>query len=371
LTEALRLPHQIGVTQVLATAAIGVSLFPEDGEDIDTLRANADRAMYSAKSAGGNRFESFSAELAERARERLELQRNLGEALHKGELVLFYQPQFDLKTNRITALEALLRWRHPQRGLLRPDQFLQMAEDSGLILPIDAWALETACREIRRFSDAGCGGIRIAVNVSGRQFVCPGFEDQVRRAVEECGIKPGLLELELTEDLIMEDFGRSHQKIENLRRLGVRVSIDDFGAGKCSLSIIRRLTLDQWKIDRSFIQDLGGGQKDTQLVESIIRLARGMGVSAVAEGVESIPQLRALRAAGCEQAQGFLLGMPRPAAEIARLILHLPPLGALRARPIMPAAQNPMWLDTESPEPVCSAPVLAKGSLAGFLTVGN
>ncbi len=371
LAEALRSPHQVGGNQILATAAIGVSLSPKDGEDINTLRANADRAMYRAKSAGGNRFEFYSAEFDEEARDRLELQQNLVEALDKEELALFYQPQFDLKTNQITALEALVRWRHPQRGLLRPDQFLQLAEDSGFILSLDAWALETACRQIRRFSDAGCGRVRISVNVSRRQFVRPGFEDQVLRAIQHCEIEPGLLELELTEDLVMRDFGRARQKIESLRKLGVRVSIDDFGSGSCSLSLLRDLALDQWKIDRSFVRDLDGGKRASQLLESIVRLARGMGVSAVAEGVESVPQLRALRAVGCEQAQGFLLGMPRPAAEIARLILHLPPLGSLRPRAILPAAQNPMWRAAHTPEPVPSAPTLSTGSLAGFLTVGS
>jgi diguanylate cyclase (GGDEF)-like protein len=369
VAETLRASFQIEGHQLAATAAIGVSLFPEDGHDVETLCANADRAMHCARAAGGDGFSCYSAGLGELAKDRLELEQHLSSALANGELVLYYQPQYNLQTRKLVALEALLRWRHPERGLLRPSHFLGLAEDSGQILNIGSWVLETVCREIRNVLDAGYGGVRFAVNVSPRQFVRPGFEDFVLRTIQRARIDPKLLELDLPETLVMRDFNNSRARIDRLRKMGVRVALDDFGSGTSSLGDLRNLTVDCLKIDGSLIHGLGGDAKSAQFVESVVGLARSLGICAVAEGVESIPQLRALRAAGCEVAQGYLLGMPRPANEVLRLVSGAPVSGCAQFRAVYPRAQNPMWSAGHTIQPVDVPSPLATKTMEAGLTV--
>ncbi len=371
LAEALRAPCDIDGHRVAVTAAVGVSLFPDDGADIETLIASADRAMYSAKGAGGDGFSCFSAELAEAAKDRRELGQHLAAALDSGQLCLYYQPLYHLQTRKLVSLEALLRWKHPERGLLRPDVFLDLAEDSGQSPRIGAWVLDTVCRQIRALADAGCGPVRIAVNVSPRQFLRPGFEQTVMRAVRSHRIHPGLLELDLSESLVMRDFRSSRQRIEELRRFGVRVTLDDFGTGGASLGDLQALAIDNLKIDRSFIRTLGGDPRRAEFIGSIVGLARSLGVTAVAEGVESIPELKALRAAGCEVAQGYLFGMPRPEHEIRRLISGVPVVDHAQFRPVAPRAQNPMWSAHHEIEPVAPPAPKAKMALGAHLTLAG
>ena len=371
LADALRNPFGVAGHDIAISGTVGISLYPEDGQDHSALCENADRAMYRAKREGRGRVACYTKELGEMARERLEMEQHLRTALDKGELVLFYQPQFDLRTRKLAALEALLRWRHPERGVLRPDRFLPMAEDCGLILPIGVWAMDAVCRQVRDMRDSGCAPVKIAVNVSRPQFFRPDFEEAVKRAVRESGIEPASLVLEMTEDLVMRDFNQSRLRIGRLRKFGVCVSIDDFGTGGASLRLLQKLPIDSLKIDRSFIHDLGASPRSLQLVDSIIRLARGLGVSAVAEGVESIPQLKALRSLGCDQAQGYLFGMPLPAAEIGRWMSRDRVLCAVRARPVMPPAKNAMWVATEEVQPLGSAIPVARGTLGSALTLAR
>jgi len=369
LADALRSAFEVDGHGIVVSGTIGVSLYPDDGQDHALLCENADRAMYRAKAEGRGRVACYAPELGEIARERLELEQHLRTALDKGELVLFYQPQFDLKTRKLAGLEALLRWRHPEYGVLRPDRFLSMAEDSGLIVPIGVWTLEAVCRQVRGIQNLGCKPIEIAVNVSRPQFFRPDFEETVQRAVREAGIEPASLVLELTEGLVMKDLNQSRQKTENLRKFGVHVSIDDFGAGGASLSLLQRLPIDSLKIDRCFIQELGASRRSLELVDSIIRLARGLGVAAVAEGVETIPQLKALRSLGCDLAQGYLFGMPLPAGDIWRWMSHDRVPGAVRPRSLMPPDRNPVGVARDKVQPLASGIPLTKRTLETSLSV--
>jgi diguanylate cyclase (GGDEF)-like protein len=371
LAEALRAPCDIGGHRICVTAAVGVSLFPDDGADIETLIASADRAMYSAKRAGGDGFSCYCAELAEVAKDRRELGQQLAAALDSGQLCLYYQPVYHLQTRKLVALEALLRWKHPERGLLRPDVFLELAEDSGQSPKIGAWDLDAVCGKIRALGDAGCGPVRIAVNVAPRQFLRAGFEETVMHAVRSHRIHPALLELDLSERLLMRDFRSSRRRVDALRRFGVRVTLDDFGTGGASLGDLLALAIDSLKIDRSLIRALGGDPRRAEFIGSIVGLARSLGVAAVAKGVESIPELKALRAAGCEAAQGYLFGMPRPEHEIQRLISGLPVAGYAHFRPVAPRAQNPMWSARHEIEPLAPPAPRAKTALGACLTLAG
>jgi EAL domain-containing protein (putative c-di-GMP-specific phosphodiesterase class I) len=300
------------------------------------LIKNADRALYQAKQDGKNTFQFYTPKLGEVEHQRLELETQLGRALERGELALHYQPQFDLRTGALAGVEALLRWNHPQLGLVPPASFLPIAEHNGLIVPIGAWTLRTACRQARELERAGLGRLRVAVNVSGLQFAHPGFTELVVGAVEEAGIEPNLLELELTESMVMRELDESAPRMSKLRALGVRISLDDFGAGYSSLGNLQRLPIDCLKINQSFVRELGDHAKTPLLVESIVALAQGLGVWATAGGVESQTQLNVLQATGCDGAQGYLFGRPLPAEELLSSILRSPTNGRPRSFVIMP-----------------------------------
>ncbi len=244
------------------------------------------------------------------------MENQLGGALARCELALNYQPQFDLKTGKIVGLEALLRWRHPQLGSVSPTSFIPVAEESGLIVQLGTWALQTACQQARRLQSSSSLPIRMAVNVSSLQFARADFVDVVAKTIDEAGIEASLLELELTESLLMKNMDESASRLKTLKKLGVHLSLDDFGTGYSSLTYLQRLPIDSLKIDQSFVHDLGHSSKAPLLVASIATLARSLGMLAVAEGVESSGQLSAVRAAGCDVVQGFLLGRPALAEDL-------------------------------------------------------
>ncbi|MCC7175158.1 MAG: GGDEF domain-containing protein [Bryobacterales bacterium] len=327
-----------------ASGVVGVSLFPDDGLESETLRENAAKAMQRAREKGRGPVTGCSPELGEIATDRMDLERRLKSALDSGELALFYQPQFDLKTRKLTTLEALVRWNHPQRGLLRPEHFLGIAEDCGLILPLDAWALCAACRQIRLMQRGGGVPARVAVNISEVRFFRDDFEETVKQAIAENEIEPDFLVLELSERWVMKDLSRSRRKVERLRRMGVRIAIDNFGAGGASLDLLQSMPIDSLKIDRSFIRNLGVYPRSARLVGSILNLARDLGVPAVAEGVESIPQLKALRSLGCDLAQGYLFGMPLPPSSLSRWVSPENAFCEVFRRAVIPLASNPIWV---------------------------
>jgi diguanylate cyclase (GGDEF)-like protein/PAS domain S-box-containing protein len=312
LLGSFRTPFQLKGYELFVGASMGIAVYPQDGEDVNALLRNADAAMYEAKRRGKNRYQAFTPDMSDAAVERLELENNLRAALDRSELVVYYQPQFSLTTNRVVRFEALLRWNHPRLGLISPDKFIPIAEESGLIIPIGDWVLHEACRQIREWSAASLRGIKVGVNVSAVQFGRADFVASVAQALENTGLEPERLELELTETFVMHDFEESESKIIQLRKLGVGVSIDDFGTGYSSLNYLQRLPIDAVKIDRSFVRDIASSNKSRSLMQGMASLAHSLGMRVVVEGVETPEQLQIIRSLGCDEVQGFLLGRPGP-----------------------------------------------------------
>jgi diguanylate cyclase len=292
-------------TELHTTASIGISLYPVDGSDSDTLVAHADEAMYFAKQAGRNGFHFFNPTMSVFSRERLDLERDLRRALPMKQFEVHYQPKVDVVTGRMNSAEALLRWRHPTRGLVGPLEFIPIAEETGLMLPIGEWVLREACRQARQWQREGLPFLRIAVNISPIHFRQSKFLDIVRSALLDHDLEPQYLEIELTETTVMDHAENSVNILEELSRMGVLVSIDDFGTGYSSMSYLRRFPIDKLKIDRSFINDMTTNSDAASIVKAIISLAHSLRLKVVAEGVETAEQLKQLQDLGCDQFQGF------------------------------------------------------------------
>ena len=316
VVEAVRGPFQVDGHELFVTASAGISVAPDDGGDADTLLKHADVAMYRAKEAGSDGFKFFAPAMNERARERLELEGALRRALPQGQLRLHYQPVFDVASGAPVAVEALLRWEHPERGLLGPDVFLELAEATGLIASIGAWVLREACRATEVLRRDGHPELRVLVNLSARQFLEDDLVEQVRAVLVSEGVRPELLELEVTESLAMRDADATEASLHALKALGVRISIDDFGTGYSSFGYLRRFPLDTLKIDRAFVRDADTDDGAAAIAAAIIAMGHRLGLSVVGEGVERPAQLEFLRANRCDAAQGFLLGRPVPASEL-------------------------------------------------------
>jgi diguanylate cyclase (GGDEF)-like protein/PAS domain S-box-containing protein len=315
LLDALKAPFKVDAFELFVSASIGISIFPRDGRDSVTLLRNADNAMYRAKNQGKNVFQFFTPDLAAAALEQLELENALRRSMGNGELQLYYQPQLAIG-GRLAAVEALLVWNHPKLGVIPPAQFIPVAEESGLIVEIGAWVLEEACRQTVAWRQAGYEPVKVAVNVSPVQFARADFVETVAQVLSHSSLDPSLLELELTESVVMRDFEESSRQMERLRALGASISIDDFGTGYSSLSYLRRLPIDTIKIDRSFVKELDVDSNTMPLVQAIVSLAHGLRLDVVAEGVETEHQMRALRTIGCDKVQGYLLSAPLPASQI-------------------------------------------------------
>jgi EAL domain-containing protein (putative c-di-GMP-specific phosphodiesterase class I) len=297
--------------------SIGISIFPQDGADAEALVEGADAAMYRAKDRGRNTFEIFSPTLRSEANERLALEASFRKALTEEELVLHYQPKVDLRTGRITGAEALVRWNHPEQGLLYPGVFVPMAEQTGQVVALGEFVIAAACEQLEAWRDAKLGDLRVAVNVSARQLR-HGLAEFVSRALRETQLAGRCLDLELTESAALESLDLTVKELEDLRSIGVTCSIDDFGTGYCGLSYLSRLPIDALKIDRSFITALADGP-DT-IVAAIISLGHSLGLKVIAEGVETGDQLAYLARRGCDEMQGYLFSKPLPADEFAALV---------------------------------------------------
>jgi len=310
--------HRLTVegAQLVPSTSIGIAIAPGDGADAGTLLKNADLALYRAKEAGRGTYAFFETGLNERAQERRQLESDLRLALERGEFEVYYQPLFDLQHNRICSFEALLRWHHPKRGLVSPVEFIPVAEDTGLIVPIGAWALREACRGAAGWPDH----IRVAVNASSVQFHRGGFHETVVQALGGSGLDPSRLEIEITESIFLEGSEATLKLLHGLRGLGVRVALDDFGTGYSSLSYLQSFPFDKLKIDRSFIQNILTRPGASAIVRAITDLARALGIETTAEGVEETAQLNELRAHGCTSVQGFLFAEPMPKREVAKLL---------------------------------------------------
>jgi diguanylate cyclase (GGDEF)-like protein/PAS domain S-box-containing protein len=300
-------------------ASIGISLYPSDGADAETLMRNADTAMYFAKDSGRANFQYFTQHMNVAAQQRLTLENSLRRALENHEFELHYQPLHDLRDRSITGVEALIRWRQPDGTLVSPGEFIAVAEDSGLIVPIGEWVLREALRQARVWQSEG-RPLRMAVNVSANQLSRPSFADRLRRMLEETGVDPSLVELEVTEGVIVEGAGEAREAIDQIAALGVGIAIDDFGTGYSGLAYLKRLPIDTVKIDQSFVRDLTIDPDDAAIVTAIVAMARSLGVDVIAEGVETEEQVAELKRLGCYRAQGYLLSRPMPAASITRLL---------------------------------------------------
>jgi diguanylate cyclase (GGDEF)-like protein/PAS domain S-box-containing protein len=307
------------------TASIGISTYPADGDDMQNLLKNADIAMYRAKEQGKNNYQFYSAQMNVHTLERLTLESDLRRALERNEFVLNYQPKVHIGSGRITGMEALVRWQHPTNGLVPPMKFIPLAEETGLIVPIGLWVLKTACAQNKAWQARGLPPLRIAVNLSARQFVHEDLLRDVAGVLEETGLDPTLLELEITESMVMKDPAHAVKLLSGLKGMGIPLSIDDFGTGYSSLSYLKRFPLDSLKIDRSFIRDLPDDADDTAITRAIVAMAHGLKLSVIAEGVETEEQLDFLRATGCDEMQGYLFSKPVSASEFECLVLDYSP----------------------------------------------
>ncbi len=312
--------HSVEEQELHITTSIGISIYPDDGVDAETLIRNADTAMYQAKENGRQSYRFFESEMNVRAVERQSMEAGLRRALERQEFALHYQPKIDLTTGRITGAEALLRWMHPTQGQIPPVQFIPIAEACGLILPIGAWVLRQACHQAQAWNDAGLPPITMAVNVSAMEFRDNGFLERVILILRETGLNPALLEIELTESVLMKQAESTAAILKTLRDKGVQVAIDDFGTGYSSLSYLRKFPVDALKIDRSFIQQIGASVDDATIVTAVIGMARSLKLRVVAEGVETQDHLEFLRSHQCDEAQGYYFSRPVPSLEFARLL---------------------------------------------------
>lgn len=310
ILDAFRPQFYLHGHETFITTSIGISLYPNDGNDADTLLKNADAAMYRAKEGGKNDYQFFALEMNEHARQRLILETQLRHALGRGEFQLHYQPQMHLASGHITGAEVLLRWMLPEVGLVAPHTFIPLAEETGLVVEIGEWVLYKACLQHREWRESGKPILRIAVNLSSRQFKQDNLAQNIIRIVKDTDMDPTLLELELTESVLMQDAYAAAEILRELKSVGIQLAIDDFGTGYSSLNYLRRFPLDKLKIDKSFIHDIPGNQEDMTITKAIVALARNLHLGVIAEGVENKSQLAFLKSLKCDEVQGYLIGYP-------------------------------------------------------------
>ncbi|MDO9188890.1 MAG: EAL domain-containing protein, partial [Sulfurimicrobium sp.] len=320
--KALASPFIVREQEIFITASIGIAVYPDDEQTVDGLVKDADAAMYQAKSQGRNSYHFYTPDLNHRALERLAMENSLRHALERDELELHYQPRISLETGRITGIEALLRWNHPDRGLIPPARFIPIAEETGLIVPIGEWVLHTACTQNKAWQNAGIAPINVAVNLSVRQFTEPGLLEMVDAALKKSGLDARYLDLELTESLLMQDHVNTQVILSGFKQRGILIAMDDFGTGFSSLSYLKRFPIDQLKIDQSFVRGISTDTNDAAIVTAIIAMAHSLNIQVVAEGVETAEQLAFLRAHECEEMQGYFFSRPLPAKELEALLCN-------------------------------------------------
>jgi len=316
ILKALARPAILDGKHFSNSASIGIAIFPDDGLDEDTLLRNADTAMYAAKESGCNMYQYFSAEMAHRAQEKLSLENSLRCALEQEELSLVYQPQFDLEKHKIVGFEALVRWKHPTKGMIPPAQFIPVAEETGLILPLGEWVLKTACKQAKNWQNSGYPSMRMAVNISARQFARRDFVEMLEQTLFECGLDPEFLEIELTETTVMDNIHEAIATLTDIKLLKVSLAIDDFGTGFSSLVYLKQFPFDRIKIAQEFVRDLSNDSANKAIVEAIISMSRRLNLDIIAEGVETGEQLSFLKSRDCQEVQGYYLGRPTVAKDV-------------------------------------------------------
>ncbi|MDL1967411.1 MAG: EAL domain-containing protein [Deltaproteobacteria bacterium] len=316
------LPMKIDGQDLYVTGSAGIAVYPDDGEDLGSLLKNADAAMYYAKDAGKNNAQFYARHMNASTLARLKMEVNLKKALELNELILYYQPQMEIQTGRIIGLEALIRWKHPEMGLISPLEFIPIAEETGLIVSIGKWVLKTACAQIMVWHRAGFIPLRIGVNLSSRQFRQRDLVESVRQVLDTTCLDPKYLELELTESIIMHNVEETITELYELKEIGLNLSVDDFGTGYSSMSYLKRFPLDTLKIDRSFVKDITTDSNDAAITKATIVLAKSLDLTTIAEGVETEEQLTFLREQGCDQVQGYLISPPVPAEKVEELLIR-------------------------------------------------
>jgi diguanylate cyclase (GGDEF)-like protein len=335
IRDALHPPFDLDGQELFATTSVGVSLFPHDGKESQSLLKNAGSALYRARKSGGDDYRFYTEDMNSKAAKQFALETSLRHAIDNEEFVLHYQPRLAVDSLKITGVEALVRWQHPQLGLLSPAEFIPLAEDNGLILPIGEWVLRTACRQNREWQERGFTAMRVGVNVSARQFHQQHLAEMVLKILEETGLAPEYLDLELTESSIMSNAQATIDVLTKLKAMDVTISIDDFGTGFSSLSYLKRLPIDALKIDKSFVRDVTTDPDDAALVMAIVTLAHNLRLQVVAEGVETEEQLRFLHLLRCDEVQGYLFSKPLPAEGLEQVLALNP--GELLSRTVLQA----------------------------------
>ena len=320
LVSAFNQPFTAKNRELYLTLSIGISIYPGDGTDSETLIRNADSAMYRAKAEGRNDYQFYTSALTTAAFERLTLENALRRALENEEFILHYQPQYSLDTGKLTGLEALIRWQHPDMGMIAPDKFIPLAEESGIIVAIGEWVLRTACSQMKNFLDSGYSIQRMSINISGVQFQRGSIVDMIMRVLEETNLDPKSLELEITESIIMQETGKTVKILNEIRQRGITIAIDDFGTGYSSLSYLKRLPVNKLKVDRSFVRDIPQDSNDQAITRAVIALGQALNLEVTAEGVETEEQQIFLKSLGCNEAQGNLYSRPLPVEELVEIL---------------------------------------------------
>lgn len=315
-------PFVLSTKEYFVTISIGIAFAPKDGKSSQALIKNVDSAMYVSKANGKNTYTYFDYSFNQKLTEKIEIQSELRKALERNEFILFYQAQMDLETKKVVGFEALIRWNHPTKGLIGPDDFIYLAEENGLIVPIGKWVMRTACKQLKQWSDEGYKDIHMAVNLSARQFKDKDMIKLVYDVIEETGINPEKLELEITETIALDDLEYTISTIKELRKIGVSFSLDDFGTGYSSMNYLKRLPVSNLKIDKSFLDSVMEDQSDQKIIQTIITLARNLDLYVIAEGVENRDQEVFLKAANCDKAQGFLYSKPVPKDMAVQFLIH-------------------------------------------------
>lgn len=311
-------PFQLNRTDIYISVSVGIGIYPYDGDEVETLVTNADSAMYRAKRKGRNRFEKAKMDMTAGAFERLLLENSLRKAIDAEELTLFFQPQIDLRTNQVSAVEALIRWNHPELGMISPGDFIPIAEETGLILPIGDWVLRTACEKMVEWQRQGFPPMKIAVNLSALQFLQKDLVEKIEQILQETSMDPHFLELEITENMVMQDVEAGIRTLKRLKEKGIHISIDDFGTGYSTLSYLKDFPVDTLKIDRSFIKDIDKDKSSSALTKTIITLAHELNLNVIAEGVETYKQLSLVKKQSCDAVQGFYYSKPLSSKEISQ-----------------------------------------------------
>jgi EAL domain-containing protein (putative c-di-GMP-specific phosphodiesterase class I) len=333
-------PMQLSGHECHTTASIGIAVYPENGADAATLTKNADIAMYLAKEDGKNGFRFFSGEIKAQSIERLRLETELRRAVARQQFSLHYQPKVDMESGQITGVEALLRWKHPELGLVSPAQFIPLAEETGLIVPIGRWVMREACAQNMAWQRRGLRPVSMAVNLSPRQFADEQLLHDVDEAIAASGMSPVLLQLEVTESMVMRNVTRAVRVLDAIQSRGIRLAIDDFGTGYSSMSLMKQFPIDTIKIDRSFVRDLPRDSEDQAIAQAIISMGKALGMTVVAEGVETAEQHAFLRDHRCDEIQGFLFSKPLPPRELEKLLRTEPLLASPPLQPESEAADD-------------------------------